>query len=86
MSDAPIDRAAVRRRARAQAQRMGLPVRPDPDVMPADADLPTDNLFALRGLLITNRLTPAQAVTARKRLAAAERTAKQAPDLNFPED
>ena len=80
MTDAPLtaaQREAIRRTARARAQQMGLPVRPDPDAPPAPVEMPTDNLFALRGLLRTGRLTAAQQPVARRMLADAEAAARE---------
>lgn len=91
MSETPErDREAIHRRARQMAIRMGYR-QPDPD--PADVPevtLPTDNLFVLRGLLVTNRLTREQAELARRKLAEGYRAAYEAesnptpPTPSFP--
>lgn len=85
MSDAPYDREAIWRRARARAEAMGHH-RPQE---PADAEraaLPTENVFALRGLLHTNRLTPEQASAARKYLAQVTIAARNSDLPNTPPD
>lgn len=75
----PIDREAIRRRARRMAVRMGV-AKPEPknEQTVDPAALPTQNLFALRGLLRTNRLTAPQAKAARQFLGDAEAAARQA--------
>lgn len=76
----PRDPAEIRRKARERARRMGIPVLPDPDAAPQgtaeSVQLPTDNLFALRGLLMTNRLTAAQVPVVRRLLAEDEAARK----------
>lgn len=75
----PRDREAIRQAARRQAERMGLRVRPEPKADEADpATLPTTNLFALRGLLHTGRLSPLQQHAARQVLADAAAAEQEA--------
>jgi hypothetical protein len=84
VTDAP-DRERIRRHARARAERMGLRTAPDPAAEAAAEVLPTENLFALQGLLVTGRLTPGQAAAARRRLADAAAAARET-DPNTPGD
>ncbi|WP_399559059.1 hypothetical protein OIA45_49130 (plasmid) [Streptomyces chartreusis] len=73
------DPADIRRSARARAIRMGHAVRPESQAVAPDPEaVPTTNLFALRGLLVTGRLTEGQAVTARRMLADAAKAAREA--------
>ena len=75
----PTDREAIRRRARARAEQMGLATRPDPaaDETPAPEPLPTTHAGALRALLNTGRLTAGQATAARHLFATAARMARE---------
>ncbi|MEU8472709.1 hypothetical protein AB0F30_33330 [Streptomyces sp. NPDC029006] len=77
MSDEERDWSVVRQRARARAQRMGLPVTPDPVAPVGPVTLPTTNLFALRGLMVTGRLDEAQSSVVRQMLADAGAKARQ---------
>ena len=77
----PIDREAIRRRARARAEEMGLARRPEPaDDGPVPEPLPTTNPSVLRALLNTGRLTPGQAAAARRMFAAARQHATDHPE------
>lgn len=82
MTNTP-DREAIRRRARAMAIRLGYaqPEAPASEETPKETALPTDNVHALRGFLVTGRLTPAQEVVARRKIAAT-----RPPAIHFPED
>lgn len=83
MSEAQPDRVAIQRQARRMAERMGLRRPEEKDA----ATLPTENVFVLRGLLHTNKLTPEQAATARQYLAEVARDARQnptPPDVQLP--
>lgn len=80
MSEEPRDWAEVRRKARQMAIARGHRVVPDPDEQqqedPASV-LPTTNVFALRGLLVTHHLTAAQERAARLFLADADRAKRE---------
>lgn len=91
MTDTPLDREAIRRRARAMAVRMGH-ATPDPEPeQPTDSPvLPkrlTDHPGALRAMLLTGRLHGEQENAARAFLANLAREQRlAAPAINFPED
>lgn len=79
MTDAPLtaaQRAEIQRQARARAERMGLAPMPVQDA-PPPVELPTENVFALRGLLRLGRLTAEQERAARRFLADADAAARQ---------
>lgn len=83
------DLDAIRRRARARAVRMGH-AKPEPEAPPAAPVLPkrlTDHPGALRGMLLTGRLSGEQAASARAFLAdLAAKEGQSAPAIDFPED
>lgn len=62
----------------------GMPVGPDPDAPTEPVQLPTTNLFALRGLLLTGRLTSEQEPVARRMLADAAAEAREAANNPAP--
>jgi hypothetical protein len=70
VTEQPVSWAEARRKARERMRRMGMPTAPEaaPEPRPQDV-LPTLNPFALRGLLHTGRLTPAQERAARQFLS-----------------
>lgn len=81
MTDQPIDRAAIRQRARAQVARMGLRVRPEPeDEQAAPVKLPTLNFRALQALMNRGHLTEAQATEARRLFAEARQMGDTPPE------
>lgn len=84
----PVDRAAIRARARLRAERMGLarPDGPEDDVVqaPAPEPLPTTNPRVLRQLLNRGHLTPGQAESARRLFTAVREYVTDHPD--HPED
>ncbi|QWA26626.1 hypothetical protein KJK32_45380 (plasmid) [Streptomyces sp. JCM17656] len=57
-----------------------MAVHPESDAPSVPVTLPTENLFALRGLLQTGRLTPEQEPLARQKLADAAAAARQTTD------
>lgn len=86
MTDAPIDREAIRRTARARAHRMGLAVVPEPKAERTPEEiLPTMQPGVLRGLLYTGRLTTEQDKAARQVLAEVARAARE-NNTDTPED
>jgi hypothetical protein len=85
MTDTPIDRDEIRRKARAQAVRMGL-AKPDPEAPAGPAvKLPTLRFGALKALLDRGHLSPAQATEARALFAAARENGNTIPD-DTPKD
>lgn len=79
MSEQPRDWAEIRRKARQMAIARGHRVVPDPDEQQQDpaSILPTTNVFALRGLLVTHHLTAEQERAARRFLADADRAQRE---------
>ena len=75
----PDERAAVRARARARAERMGYRIPADQapaEAEPGEEPVPTTNPQALRQLLNRGHLTPGQAARARRMFQAASQYAR----------
>lgn len=82
MTDTPPDRDAIRKRARARALQMGVPVRPESAATdsPVPEPVPTTRPHALRALLNGGHLTAGQAESARRLFAYASQYVNDHPE------